>query len=42
MGIFLLLFMLKGVGQIRLRDNTSTGLKDVTLTSEWVRYELQL
>ena len=31
---------LKGVGQIRLRDNTSTGLKDVTLTSEWVRYEL--
>ena len=31
---------LKGVGQIRLRDNTSTGLKDVTLTNEWVRYEL--
>ena len=31
---------LKGVGQIRLRDNTSSGLKDVTLTNEWVRYEL--
>jgi len=31
---------LKGTGQIRLRDNTSTGLQDVTLTNEWVRYEL--
>jgi hypothetical protein len=30
---------LKGVGQVRLRDNDSSNIKDITLTSEWVRYE---
>ena len=30
---------LKGVGQVRLRDNDGSNTKDITLTSEWVRYE---
>jgi len=30
---------LKGVGQVRLRDNDGSNTKDITLTSEWIRYE---
>ena len=30
---------LKGVGQVKLRDNDGSNTKDITLTSEWIRYE---
>jgi hypothetical protein len=30
---------LKGVGQVKLRDNDGSNAKDITLTSEWIRYE---
>jgi len=30
---------LKGVGQVRLRDNANIYILDITLTDQWVRYE---